>query len=452
MKALLSSLLLLASLPAVADEEALPALDEVLFDAELWSKGLEGIMEATTPKPEEGEDAEAEAALRKELEERGIRLANGRGAGFEWLSAQKEGLRARPGSFTLCDEELGEVVMRGDAETVKTIDISMYNRGDDGELSADGFEEKFSSWQSKLDEALETTGKDRSKRGAVTIRGMMWTKEDSAFLLESSWNKSEDRAEFIRLRMISISGARNQPTKITRRSTLDDNVKKNDKGFTYVEGIPMVDQGQKGYCVVATVERVARYYGAELDQHEMAQIADASAGGTSGSDMEEAFKKVTGKIHARTLKLIDFDERQLEKDIKYYNRAAKKAGAWTMDYDTDEYMINPVWFWQKADPKVFREIKGEQNGFDFMKGKIQDYIDQGTPLCWTLFLGMFPEPGLPQSFGGHMRLITGYNYDNPEIPLIYYSDSWGEGHEQKTMRLDEAWCMTMGLYAMIPNK
>ena len=51
-----------------------------------------------------------------------------------------------------------------------------------------------------------------------------------------------------------------------------------------------------------------------------------------------------------------------------------------------------------------------------------------------------------------MRLIIGYNFDNPEVPLIYYSDSWGEGHSKKTMRLDEAYCMTMGLYAMIPNK
>lgn len=446
-KTRLPALLILASLPAIASDGELPKLDELVFGSELWGKGLESVMEATAPEPEDGD----EAALRRQLAEQGLRLAGGRG-GFEWLSTKKEGLRARPGSFTLCDEKLGEVVMRGDADTVKTVDISLYNRGDDGLLQKDDFETKYASWRSKLDDTLETRGRERPQRGAVAVRGFMWSKDDSAYLLESSWNKSENRAEFIRLKMVSISAARGAPKKIARRSTLDDNVKTNAAGFTYVDGIPMVDQGQKGYCVVATVERVARYYGADIDQHEMAQIADATAGGTSGKAMEEAFKKVTGKIHARTLRLIDFDERQLEKDIRYYNRAAKKAGAWTMDYDTDDYIINPIWFWQKADPKIFREIKGKQNSCDFFKGKIQDYIDQGTPLCWTLFLGMFPEKGLPQSFGGHMRLITGYNFDDPEVPLIYYSDSWGEGHEQKTMRLDEAWCMTMGLYAMIPNK
>jgi hypothetical protein len=39
----------------------------------------------------------------------------------------------------------------------------------------------------------------------------------------------------------------------------------------------MVDQGDKGYCVVASVERVMRYYGAAVDQHELAQVANSDA-------------------------------------------------------------------------------------------------------------------------------------------------------------------------------
>jgi hypothetical protein len=41
----------------------------------------------------------------------------------------------------------------------------------------------------------------------------------------------------------------------------------------------MVDQGEKGYCVVASVERVLRYYGGTVDQHELAQIANSDAAG-----------------------------------------------------------------------------------------------------------------------------------------------------------------------------
>ena len=47
-----------------------------------------------------------------------------------------------------------------------------------------------------------------------------------------------------------------------------------DNGDVVIDGVPMVDQGQKGYCAVATVERLARYFGLEVDQHEMAQVAN----------------------------------------------------------------------------------------------------------------------------------------------------------------------------------
>ncbi|MEQ1748666.1 MAG: hypothetical protein ABL974_04550 [Prosthecobacter sp.] len=41
----------------------------------------------------------------------------------------------------------------------------------------------------------------------------------------------------------------------------------------------MVDQGPKGYCAVATAERVFTYYDIPVDQHEMAQEADTGSGG-----------------------------------------------------------------------------------------------------------------------------------------------------------------------------
>jgi hypothetical protein len=163
----------------------------------------------------------------------------------------------------------------------------------------------------------------------VALEGFMWKKGDTAVLLEGSINKSERRAEFIRLRFASIAAAKNTPRTMARRGSFAENVKKDDKGFTWIDSVPMVDQGQKGYCVVASIERVARYFGAEMDQHEMAQLANSDEDGTHGDEMEKAFQKVTGKIHLRTLKHIEFSERQMEKDIRSYNSAAKKAGVKT---------------------------------------------------------------------------------------------------------------------------
>jgi hypothetical protein len=81
---------------------------------------------------------------------------------------------------------------------------------------------------------------------------------------------------------------------------------------------------------------------------------------------------------------------------------------------------------------------------------ITRHVDGGIPLAWSVTLGIVPEkPELPQTFGGHMRIILGYNKDKNEI---IYSDSWGAGHERKTMSTDDAWTITTGLYSFDPRK
>ena len=449
-RALAAACLLVPALHALAGDEV--AIDKIVFDPGVWDTTLEEVKKSVDAGREKEEEIKLPPEIRKRLEEEGIVFDEDDGSVMQWLSSEKDGLRGAPGLLSLCGSTLGEVVMREQDDKVADITISLYNRGDDGLLDQGPFTERVGSWRTLIDGKLEVRGEVRNSRGAVEIEGMMWRKGDSAFLLESSWNRREDRAEFIRLRVASLSAAANRSGRIANRSSLQDNVREDDDGFTWIEGIPMVDQGEKGYCVVASIERVARYYGVEMDQHEMAQLANTDEHGTSGGEMEKAFQQVTGRIHVRTIKLLEFDDRQFERDVKAYNQAAKKAGAWTFDLDLDEYIVHPAAFWSRADPDIFREVKARQSRCKLFQSKIKNYIDQGIPLCWTLFLGMYKEDDIPQSWGGHMRLIIGYNFDDPKKPLIYYTDSWGEGHSRKTMRADEAYCMTMALYAMLPNK
>jgi hypothetical protein len=432
-------------------------LDEILFDESVWTKTLEEIKgpEEKEDDEDEDEDDKLTKELREKLRKRGIEFTDDEDEeGFAWLSAAKDGLRAEPEEFELLDREVGEVVIRGRDGKAIDATISLFNRGDDGVIPLTDFNEKLHEWKSLLDEKLAVRSETRNQRGAVALQGWMWRKGDTAVLLEGSVNRSENRAEFIRLRFASISAAKAAPSGMARRGTFVENVKKDDKGFTWIDGVPMVDQGQKGYCVVATVERVARYFGADVDQHEMAQLANTDEDGTHGDEMEKAFQKVTGKIHLRTLKHIEYDERQMEKDIRNYNSAAKKIGVKTFDLDPDEWHIDPRHFWSVAHKETFRDVKRGQAKHDHFTRKIKEYIDQGIPLCWTLYLGMFKEDDLPQTYGGHMRLIIGYNFTSPDSAEheIYFTDSWGEGHEKKIMRADEAFCMTMALYTMLPNK
>lgn len=367
---------------------------------------------------------------------------------LEWLSSAQKGLRSERGGYSLDEKELGEIVIRGSGDGLSGVSVSLYNRGDDDEIGPPKYETQFGAWKESLDKLLGVRPQSRDQGGALPITGWMWQKTDSAFLLEGSMNRREKRPEFIRLRIAPLNAGSENSTTV-RRDDLAERVKKEGTS-TLLTGVPMVDQGSKGYCVVATIERVILFYGREFDQHEMARLADTSAGGgTSMTDMEKAFRSITGKANVRTIKLIEFDENQFKRDIRYYNRAAKKAEKPLFDCDLDEWHISPSMFWSKVDPELFREMKAEQNGYEFFNRKIKEYIDQGVPLCWTLVLGMFKPGDLPQSYGGHMRLIIGYDESTKES---IYSDSWGEGHEKKRMKADEAFCMTTGIYAMLPTR
>ena len=450
-----SPLLALALIPVIAladDEEVkLKLLDELLFSGDLWSTSLEEIKKTHEPEKNKDDKSDPKIAegLRKQLEEQGIKISDfSREGAFQWLSSQKKGLRAPRGVFSILDQGVGEIVIRASDRNPTSVTISIYNRGDDGVSKKSVFLENLSEWKTALDEKLDTRCEPRSKAGAVTVQGWMWKKGDTAYLLEGSITRKTNRAEFIRLRIAPASGS-GSSAKVVRRDSLDENVVKKDGGDVVIDGVPMVDQGQKGYCVVASVERVGRYMGLDVDQHELAQLSNTDEGGTGADDMEKAFKRLTGKIHVRTLRLMDYDERQFEKDFKSYNRVAKREGVWYDKRDFDEWYLDPRWFWMKADKDTFREMKAGQNGFDHFNRKIKEYVDQGVPVCWTLYLGMFKEKDTPQSFGGHMRIIIGYNEAKKEV---LYTDSWGEGHGLKRMPAANAWCMTMGLYAMVPNR
>jgi hypothetical protein len=432
------------------------ALDDVLLSAKLWATPLEDIKEVYEPEEkDEDDDAKDKGKLPKELilrlKEDGFDIESIEEEGaLQWLSVEKQGLRSPGGFFSLLGKDVGEVVIRSDGGKTSEVSISVYNRGDDGVMTKTAFDEELRCWKSAMDEKLQVRSDSRDKAGAVAIEGWMWKKNDTAYLLEGSITRRVNRAEFIRIRMAPLNSSGSANTgEVARRGSLEANVKKSADGDVMVSGIPMVDQGQKGYCVVASVERVGRYFGLQVDQHELAQLANTDEYGTNGDDMEAAFKKLTGKIHVRTIKLMDYDQRQFERDYASYNREAKREGVKIFEEDLDEWIIDPRYFWSRADKDVFKTIKKKQAQYAFFTGKVEEYVDQGIPICWTLYLGMFKEDDTPQSWGGHMRLIIGYNKAKEEI---IYTDSWGDGHSLKRMSAVEAWCMTMGVYAMVPNR
>ena len=68
-------------------------------------------------------------------------------------------------------------------------------------------------------------------------------------------------------------------------------------------------------------------------------------------------------------------------------------------------------------------------------------------MLWTVYLDIVEDKTALQVGGGHMRLIIGYNAKTNDI---FYSDSWGAGHERKRMSAADAWTITTGLAKIEP--
>lgn len=243
-----------------------------------------------------------------------------------------------------------------------------------------------------------------------------------------------------------------------------DNVVKDPRGDVFIDGVPMVDQGQKGYCSVASAERVLRYFSLTVDEHEIAEAAGTSAEeGTSTLAMKEAVKRIGARYKLGTVVCHgDFDKdvseriAGLDKEVDAYNKAAKRLKKKPITPDMyvrhEGGMVTyyPSMVDAAMDAEVLREMK--VNGMQksrytkFMRD-VREQVAKGIPLFWAVKLGIYPEPGIPQTAGGHMRLIIGYNDKKNEI---LYSDSWGAGHELKRMPADWAWTISSCLMYLKP--
>lgn len=376
--------------------------------------------------------------------------------GFVYMSSLKESLRAKGKGFSLLDTEVGEVVVRSKDQKIALVTISLYNRGDDGSLSEDKFDTLFNKVKQAISKQLGNEGEESRERRTVRMTSHEWQWENTDFYLEKSASQRGKTPEFLRLRL-RPSGA--EEGSMAKRRSLSENVVKESNGDVFIPNVPMIDQGQKGYCAVASAARIFCYYGLDMDQHELAQIAGTGAQtGTSIGEMMGALRKLTGHLHSRVVTFYEYPKgaanpdgvelnslREYHRDVKKYNRLAKRHDKKILDPAPK----NPFNFPSQCDPEVLVEMMTSKSTFKRYISKIQEYINKGIPLAWSLQLGIIPEPDIPQASGGHMRLIIGYNEKTKEI---IYTDSWGRGHGKKRMDMGKAFTITTSLSALPPTR
>lgn len=382
--------------------------------------------------------------------------------GFRWVSEAKDAARAGEQELSLWALPIVEVVARFEKGKLAEITPTIYARGDVGGLPRDKFTElvKVSMQALNLNTKVPAVERGKDATNVVKAEGMIWSAPAAHYLLEYSFTKEVKtknipfRAEFVRLEIkppeVKTSGLTFAPTAASsgRRFNGPSHVKKESSGDVVITDVPMVDQGQKGYCAVACAERMMRYYGVQTDANEIAQVANSdSTKGTSPDAMFEALKKLSTRLKVRVRPVQQFEVKQVVNLMTDYNRAAKRGNR-APQLPAPGPMIDVGAIFQAMDASVLKEVR-TKNRSDVTRFQtdVQKHIDAGVPILWGVMLGVFPEPGVPQSGGGHMRLIIGYNTKTQEI---LFSDSWGAGHELKRMPLENAVTITMGLTALEP--
>lgn len=358
-------------------------------------------------------------------------------AKYRMVDADTLRLLGGDGALLCAGLETGDIVMQltEDHAHVCLVSTTFYNKGDDGVRDKAQFESLLSSGVESISACLNTAAKQRKtdrRETGVRARAWEWTTPNCAVLLEASSSGSGKRyvAEFIRLIIAPNKEAleRGGAADGARKDELKDNVSVTEDGSVIISGVPMVDQGEKGYCVPAAVARVFAYYGMNgVDQHALAALCKSSGRGTTLPDMEKALVSISAPFHMIVTSWEWISPKYLS---KIYSRKSQK-----MREDSPETLM-----------KIFEDNPAlMQKGF----ASIRKYIDQGIPVIWGVILGIFPEKGIPQSIGGHMRLIIGYNEKNQ---TLFYTDSWGVGHELKSMPLTQACPITRFLGVLRPRR
>jgi hypothetical protein len=191
-----------------------------------------------------------------------------------------------------------------------------------------------------------------------------------------------------------------------------------------------------------------RYYGIPVDEHELAELANSSASaGTSNEAMFDSLKKLSQRLRVKIRTIENMDVRQILDLMKEYNRRARHEHR-APEIPDQGLMLDVQRIYSSMQYPILKEARTHNKAdVDRFVQDVEDHIDQGIPVLWSVMLGLVPEPHAGTGIGGHMRLIIGYNLKTNEI---LYSDSWGPGNELKRMASDDAWTITTGLNTIEP--
>ena len=279
-----------------------------------------------------------------------------------------------------------EMILFTDREgkNAERISITFSNKGDTAERSSSRIRNDGRTLLDRLTRELGRSRRDREMIGSVSTRAEIWDLPSAKVCLEM------EKKEFVMLHIIPVTA--NVPAEKTARPAKDlsGNVRRNDFGDVFIPNVPMVDQGAKGYCVPATMERIFLYYGIRCDMHHLAESGKSDR--KSGTNVNVMLRDIAGFRRKAGLKFQQFGELSVREISRHIDRG--NPVMWLM-FSTGE--LNEVYRFSAAN-----------------RGK------SASPDEWRRRLKRVSVHG--GSDGAHACLIIGYNRITDEIAV---SNSWG---------------------------
>lgn len=321
----------------------------------------------------------------------------------------------------------------GEGNLAKRISLVYANKGDFGSrlgMGEDHFKETFPDKEppGDLNEAIEFDAEMISEKLTAGLgepveqyygekedkrKVKRWDFNDHAFLLSST----ED--EYTHLLIVStenadLEGKVDFIVDSDFRKIQIQNVVKEANGDVWVDNIPMVDQGPKGYCAPATFERAMRYMNVPADMYLLATAATSPTGGTNTTKLSEDCKRIV-RSKARRIKELELHEDFEIKNLKKF---------------IDEGV--PV-LWQMCSLKQYNDIANERSK---QREEVEDFGK------WAAEIAAEAEqyaPTLGTRDNFHICMVIGYNEATNEVAV---SDSWGPRYEMRWVHVDIAKAVT----------
>ena len=355
-----------------------------------------------------------------------------------------------------------EIIFYFEKRQLKSITVSIFNRGDNGLIS----ENVFAQLNSQVEKFAADFSKDAEPAGETRkfdkfrIESLIWQDKVCDYVLRR--NRKGKTPEYLQL--IIYPAGQAKKLREALRATADKNQLQLNlnimpNGDSYLD-IPMVNQGAKGYCVDATVERIMKYYGSRVDQQIIAQLAESdSYRGTNLRKITNVLDKNKSKLKINVDKLITDDIlsfEDLQKLTQNYNNLAKKKKRNRLNFNDfcsgkGRYRrLNYSALIGSYEYGLFRDARcRNKRTVDKFAEEVHKSLSKGIPLAWVTFTFQnMRDSSRIGRFGFHMRIINGFNKNKKQI---IYTDSWGKGHEKKYMALNDAAAINLMLLQITPR-